>query len=96
MVGKQDTCSRVATSSCATTQDIDLERTYDVVIVGGGIVGAALAYHLSRYRLTTLLVDSAAYFGTKTSLGNSGIIHGGFDANPKESKARFNIEGRRL
>lgn len=74
----------------------DLKRVYDVVIVGGGIIGAALAYHLSRYKLDILLVDSAAYLGSKTSMANSGIIHGGFDANPAESKARFNVEGRRL
>lgn len=74
----------------------NLDKVYDLVIVGGGIVGAALAYYLSRFQLDIVLIDSSAYLGSKTSLANSGIIHGGFDANPKESKARFNVEGRRL
>lgn len=69
---------------------------YDVVIIGAGIVGCALAYHLSSFKLKILVVEEKAYAASETTKKNSAILHGGFDANPKESKAKFNVEGRKL
>lgn len=56
------------------------QRVYDLVIVGAGIVGCALAYKLSRYQLKILLVDKNYDIGESTSKGSSAIIHTGFDA----------------
>ncbi len=53
---------------------------YDVVIIGAGVVGSALAYKLSQYRLKILLVDKKYDVGEGTSKGSSAIIHTGFDA----------------
>ncbi len=50
---------------------------YDVAIVGGGVVGCALAYALTRYQLNTLLIEKACDVGFGTSKANSGVIHGG-------------------
>lgn len=55
---------------------------YDVAIVGAGIVGCALAFKLSRYRLKVLLADKNYDVGEGTSKANSAIIHTGFDATP--------------
>lgn len=58
------------------------EAPYDVVIVGAGVVGCALAYKLSQYRLRVLLLDKNYDVGEATSKGNSAIVHTGFDAAP--------------
>lgn len=55
---------------------------YDVAIIGAGIVGCALAYHLSRYQLKILWLDKNHDVGEGTSKANSAIIHTGFDATP--------------
>jgi len=53
---------------------------YDVIIVGAGFVGCALAYELSQYQLNVLLVDERFDVGEATSKGSSSIVHTGFDA----------------
>ncbi|MEN8251438.1 MAG: NAD(P)/FAD-dependent oxidoreductase [Bacteroidota bacterium] len=53
---------------------------YDIAIVGAGIVGTALAYKLSKYKLKILLLDKNYDVGEGTSKGSSAIIHTGFDA----------------
>lgn len=53
---------------------------YDVAIVGAGIVGTALAYKLSMYRLKVVLVEKNFDVGEATTKGSSAIIHTGFDA----------------
>lgn len=53
---------------------------YDIVIIGAGVVGCALAYKLSLYKLRILLVDKNYDVGEGTSKGSSAIIHSGFDA----------------
>ncbi|QDT75617.1 NAD(P)/FAD-dependent oxidoreductase [Lacipirellula limnantheis] len=55
---------------------------YDVAIIGAGVIGCALAYELSQYRLRVALIDRALDVGEGTSKGNSAIIHTGFDAEP--------------
>jgi len=53
---------------------------YDVAIIGAGVVGCALAYKLSMYKLRVLLLDKNYDVGEATSKGNSAIVHTGFDA----------------
>jgi glycerol-3-phosphate dehydrogenase len=51
---------------------MDKQLEADVVIIGGGITGTAIARELSRYQLETVLVEKAGYIGagqTKASLG---------------------------
>lgn len=66
-----------------------MEQTYregkrrkplDVLIIGGGIVGTAVARELSRYTLTIGLAEAASDLARKTTGANSGIIHAGYDA----------------
>ncbi|MFB3056535.1 MAG: NAD(P)/FAD-dependent oxidoreductase [Ignavibacteriaceae bacterium] len=54
---------------------------YDVTIIGAGVVGCALAYKLSMYKLRVLLLDKNYDVGEATSKGNSAIVHTGFDAS---------------
>ena len=68
----------------------------DVIIIGGGVIGAAIAYQLARYKLDILLLEKNAYFADETSRGNSGVIHGGFDAESHKIEAHLNVEGNSL
>ncbi|MEG0688500.1 MAG: NAD(P)/FAD-dependent oxidoreductase, partial [Hungatella sp.] len=69
---------------------------YDVVIIGGGVIGCAVARELSRYQLSICLVEKEEDVCAGTSKANSAIIHAGHDALPGSLKARFNIEGNRM
>lgn len=69
---------------------------YDILIIGAGIVGCALARELSRYRLDIALVDKEAEVGFGTTKANSGIIHGGHHAAPHTLKGRLEWEGNQL
>ena len=68
----------------------------DVVVIGGGVVGSAIARELSRYSLTVVLLERAPDVATGTSKANSGILHAGFDAEPGTWKARLNVRGSHL
>ncbi|MDK2800415.1 MAG: glycerol-3-phosphate dehydrogenase [Clostridiales bacterium] len=54
----------------------------DVVIIGAGAVGTAIARELSKYVLKVILVDKNEDVGGDASKSNSAIIHTGFDASP--------------
>ncbi len=69
---------------------------YDVVIIGAGVVGSAIARQLSRYRLKTVVIDRNSDIGEGTSKANSGIVHAGFDAKPGTLKARLNVRGSEM
>ncbi len=51
---------------------------YDVVIVGAGCIGSAIARELSKYNLSVLLVEAADDVSQGATKGNSGIVHGEF------------------
>ncbi|KUN02831.1 FAD/NAD(P)-binding oxidoreductase [Streptomyces yokosukanensis] len=69
-------------------------RTYDVVIVGAGVVGCALARELARHpRLGIALVEAQDDIGQGTSKANTAILHTGFDAAPGTLEARLVREG---
>ncbi|KQX92363.1 MULTISPECIES: FAD-dependent oxidoreductase [Streptomyces] len=72
------------------------EGTYDVTVVGAGVVGAAIARELARYRLRTALVEASDDIGNGTSKANTAILHTGFDAVPGSLEARLVREGRGL
>lgn len=71
-------------------------QTYDFVIIGGGIIGAIVAYQLCRYHLKIALFEKNPVFADETSKGNSGIIHGGFDPKPNTLEAKLNVLGNYL
>lgn len=73
-----------------------LPKHADVVVVGGGVVGCAIARELSRYSLDVVLLEHAPDVAMGTSKANSGILHAGFDADPGTWKARLNVRGARL
>ena len=55
---------------------------YDVVVIGAGIVGSAIARELAGYELSVALLDARDDVGDGTSKANTAILHTGFDAKP--------------
>lgn len=68
----------------------------DVVIIGGGIIGSAIARELSKYELAVVLLEKEPDIGMGTTKANSAILHAGFDAHPGTLKAIMNVRGNEL
>ncbi|MGL6199733.1 MAG: NAD(P)/FAD-dependent oxidoreductase [Lachnospiraceae bacterium] len=54
----------------------------DVVVIGAGAVGCAIARELSKYQVDVIVVDKNEDVGGDASKSNSAIIHTGYDAAP--------------
>ena len=67
--------------------------TYDVAIVGAGVVGGLIARELSRYNLNVALLEKCNDVAMGTTKANSAIVHGGFDAQNGTLKAELNVKG---
>lgn len=70
--------------------------SYDVVIIGAGVIGSSIARELSRYKLRIAVIDKASELPSGASRANSSMIHGGFDDKPGSVKAKFCVPGNRL
>ena len=68
----------------------------DIIIIGAGVIGCAVARELSRYQANILVLEKGADVAEGASRANSGIIHAGFDAVPGSVKARMNVQGAAL
>lgn len=73
------------------------ENNYDIVIVGGGIVGLASAYKLNlRFPTKKILVLEKEQTVAAHQTGhNSGVIHSGIYYKPGSYKAKNCVDGRR-
>ena len=69
---------------------------YDVIIIGAGVSGCAVARELSRYKYRTLVLEKCEDICEGTSKANSGIVHAGFDTEPGSMMARMNIRGNAM
>jgi glycerol-3-phosphate dehydrogenase len=68
----------------------------DVVIIGAGVVGAAIARELSRFELRCTVVEAGPDVGAGTSKANTALLHTGFDAKPGTLEARLVRRGHEL
>ncbi|QES45073.1 FAD/NAD(P)-binding oxidoreductase [Streptomyces venezuelae] len=69
--------------------------TYDVTVIGAGVVGTAVARELARHPgLRIALVEAADDVGEGTSKANTAILHTGFDAVPGSLESRLVREGQ--
>ena len=69
---------------------------YDVAIIGGGVIGCAIARELSRFQVEVALVESCAEVGFGTTKTNSGIIHAGHHSPPDTLKGKLAVRGNEL
>jgi (S)-2-hydroxyglutarate dehydrogenase len=68
---------------------------YDVIIVGGGIVGLATAYRLLEARTETklLLLEKESRLAAHQTGNNSGVLHSGLYYKPGSEKAKLSVGG---
>ena len=72
---------------------MDLPRTASVVVIGGGVVGCSIAYHLARRGLADVLVVERDAVGAGTTSKAAGGIRAQFAT---ETEIRFSLESRRV
>jgi len=66
---------------------------FDVIIIGAGVIGSAVARELSRYQLNIGVLEKNLDVCNEGSGRNSAVIHGGFAYDIGSKKARFCVEG---
>ena len=72
-------------------------NNYDVIVVGGGIVGAATFYKIQKRfpNKVMLLIDKMDKLADHQTGNNSGVIHSGLYYKPGSLKAKNCVKGRR-
>ena len=68
----------------------------NIVIIGGGVVGCAIARALSEHWDDVFVLESLPKIGMLTSTRNSGVIHSGLYYTPGSLKARHCVRGNQL
>ena len=66
---------------------------YDIIVIGCGVIGASVAYELSKYNLKVLVLEKEIDVADGTTKANSGILHSGYDPEPGTLMAKLNVEG---
>ncbi|MGK0468695.1 NAD(P)/FAD-dependent oxidoreductase [Clostridium sp.] len=69
---------------------------YDVIIIGGGVIGASIVRELSRYNLKVALLEKEDDVTTGASKANSGIVHGGYAAKYGTLKGQLCAKGNKM
>jgi len=78
-------------------QDDTLEgQKPDVLVIGGGITGCAIARELARHDLDILLVEKEHDLAMQASSRNDGMVHPGVDLRKGTWKYRYNLKGNAL
>ena len=72
------------------------ETMYDVIIIGAGVTGSAIARELSRYDANVCVLEKCEDVCEGTSKANSAIIHAGFDAEEGSLMAKMNVRGNEM
>ena len=68
----------------------------EAAVVGGGVVGCAVAYALAARGVETVLLETRPQLGTAASGTNSGILHTGFDSKPGELETELILRAGEL
>ena len=68
----------------------------DVAVIGGGLVGAAIARELAGTTASVVLLEGRSDVGDGTSKANTAILHTGFDATPGTLESRLVARGYEL
>ena len=73
------------------------EAKYDIAIVGGGIVGLAIAYQIQREfpKLNLIILEKEKELAFHQTGRNSGVIHSGLYYKPNSLKAKNCVKGRK-
>jgi len=71
-------------------------RNFHVGIIGGGVIGSAIAWELSKYKINTIVFEKGSDVAAETSKANSGVIHSGINSPSGSLKAKFCVEGNQI
>lgn len=78
-------------------QDHEIDNIHvDVLIIGGGVIGCAIARELSKWDIDILLVEKEDDLAVHASSRNDGMIHPGLNPKPGTKKSYYNIRGNKL
>ena len=72
------------------------DASTDVIVIGAGVVGLAIAARLSGDGRGVLVLERNDAFGRETSSRNSEVIHAGLQYPPGSLKARLSVLGNQL
>lgn len=70
--------------------------SWDVVVIGGGISGCAVARELTRYKLKVLLVEKHSDVARGASGANDGMVHAGIDLKHRCLKLKYVVAGNAM
>lgn len=68
-------------------------KLFDVLVIGGGVIGSAITRELARYKLNIGVLEKNLDVCCETSGRNSGVVHGGFAYDTGTLKAKLCVEG---
>ncbi len=68
----------------------------DIIIIGAGVSGCAIARELSRKKAKILVIDKAEDVCCGTTKANSAVVHAGYDAPTGSLMAKLNVRGSRM
>ncbi len=68
----------------------------DIVIIGAGVIGGAVARELSKYELDICILEKCSDVAMGATRANSAIVHAGFDAKEGSLKAKLNVKGSKM
>jgi len=71
-------------------------KNFHVAIIGGGVIGSAIAWELSKYKLNVVVFEKGIDVAFGTSKANSGVVHSGINSPTGSLKARFCVEGNKM
>jgi glycerol-3-phosphate dehydrogenase len=71
-------------------------KPYDVIVIGGGVIGTSIARELSRYKLRAAILEKEEELAFGVSKSNSGIIHPGTQNPVNSLKGRLCVQGNDL
>ncbi|MCL2818041.1 MAG: NAD(P)/FAD-dependent oxidoreductase [Clostridiales bacterium] len=73
-----------------------MNSKYEVLVIGGGVVGCAIARELSKYNVKAALIEKEADVSMGASCRNSGVCHAGFKYPPGTMRAFVSVRGNAM
>ena len=68
-------------------------KSYDAIVIGGGILGCMTARNLRRWKISTLLLEQEEDVCKGITRANSAIVYAGYDNKPGSLKAELTVRG---
>ena len=71
-------------------------KNFQVGIIGGGVIGSAIAWELSKYKIDVVVFEKGVDVTSGASKANSGVIHSGINSAVRSLKAKFCVDGNQM